>query len=56
MEKFPDIKVFASGGIRNIDDIKKLRDKGIYGVIFGKAYYEGKITLKELESLIQEDK
>lgn len=56
MEKFPDIKVFASGGIRNIDDIKKLRDQGIYGVIFGKAYYEGKITLKELESLIKEDK
>ncbi|MEL6562044.1 MAG: 1-(5-phosphoribosyl)-5-[(5-phosphoribosylamino)methylideneamino] imidazole-4-carboxamide isomerase [Bacteroidota bacterium] len=56
MEKFPDIKVFASGGIRNIDDIKKLKDLGIYGVIFGKAFYEGNITLKELESLIAEDK
>lgn len=55
MEKFPDIKVFASGGIRNIDDIKKLKDLGIYGVIFGKAFYEGKITLKELESLIADD-
>lgn len=56
MTKFPDIKVFASGGVRNIDDIKKLRDLGLYGIIFGKAYYEGNITLKELESLIVEDK
>ncbi|MGB3466775.1 MAG: 1-(5-phosphoribosyl)-5-[(5-phosphoribosylamino)methylideneamino] imidazole-4-carboxamide isomerase [Cyclobacteriaceae bacterium] len=55
-KQFPDLKVFASGGIRNIDDIKKLRDQGLYGVIFGKAFYEEKITLKELESLIAEDK
>jgi len=55
MDKFTGIKVFASGGIRNIDDIKKLRDQGVYGVIFGKAFYEGKIQLKELESLILQE-
>ena len=53
-EKFPELRVFASGGIRNIDDIKMLRDQGLYGVIFGKAYYEGKIKLKELEQMILE--
>ena len=51
-EQFPELRLFASGGIRNIDDIKKLRDQGLYGVIFGKAFYEGKIDLKELEQVI----
>ena len=51
IERFPDISVFASGGVRGIDDLKKLRDTGVHGVIFGKAYYEGKITLKEIEEL-----
>ena len=51
--KFPELCIFASGGVRNIDDMKRLRDMGIYGVIFGKAFYEGRITLKELEAFIQ---
>ena len=50
MQKFPELCLFASGGVRNLDDIKRLRDIGLYGVIFGKAFYEGKITLKELET------
>lgn len=50
MDRFPGICVFASGGIRSMDDIERLADMGIYGVIFGKAFYEGKITLKSLES------
>ena len=49
MERFPGIHIMASGGVRNIDDIKKLNDLGIYAVIFGKAYFENRITLKELE-------
>lgn len=49
VKKFPDLQIFASGGVRGMDDIKKLRDLGVYGVIFGKAFYEGKITLQELE-------
>lgn len=49
IKKFPELCFFASGGVRDVDDIKRLRDIGLYGVIFGKAFYEGKITLKELE-------
>ncbi|MDI9357120.1 MAG: 1-(5-phosphoribosyl)-5-[(5-phosphoribosylamino)methylideneamino] imidazole-4-carboxamide isomerase [Chitinophagaceae bacterium] len=56
LEKFPDICLIASGGIRNIDDIKKLQDLGVYGIIFNRAYYEGKITLKELENFITHNK
>ena len=48
INKFPEIKLFASGGISCIDDIKKLEDLGVHGVIFGRSYYEGKIKLDEL--------
>ncbi len=51
MDRFPDLCVFASGGVRNMDDIRKLDEAGLYGVIFGKAFYEGNITLKDLEDL-----
>lgn len=50
--RFPDLCILASGGVRNVDDIKKLNDMGIFAVIFGRAYYEGKITLKELENFL----
>jgi phosphoribosylformimino-5-aminoimidazole carboxamide ribotide isomerase len=44
------IPVIASGGISDIEDIKKLlaiQDKGIFGAITGRALYEGKLDLKE---------
>jgi phosphoribosylformimino-5-aminoimidazole carboxamide ribotide isomerase len=52
LDKFKDLKVLASGGIRGVDDIKKLNEMGIYSVIFGKAYYEGILNLKDLEQFL----
>jgi len=52
INRFPDIKLLASGGVRNIDDIKELADLGVFATIFGKAYYEGKIKLEELEAFL----
>ena len=49
LDKLPDMEIIASGGIASMDDILKLSEMGIPGVITGKAIYEGKITLKELE-------
>lgn len=46
---FASLFLIASGGISNMDDIYRLADMNIPGVITGKAIYEGKITLKELE-------
>lgn len=46
---FASLYLIASGGISNMDDIYRLADMNIPGVITGKAIYEGKITLKELE-------
>lgn len=52
IDRFPDICVLASGGVRSVDDIKRLNDMGVFAVIFGKAYYEGRIKLKELEEFL----
>jgi phosphoribosylformimino-5-aminoimidazole carboxamide ribotide isomerase len=52
IKKFPELKVLASGGVRGVDDIKKLNDMGVFAVIFGKAYYEGVLNLKDLEQFL----
>jgi phosphoribosylformimino-5-aminoimidazole carboxamide ribotide isomerase len=49
VKRFPDIKLLASGGVRDLDDIKKLSDIGVFATIFGKAYFEGKLKLEDLE-------
>ncbi len=50
--KFSDLKIIASGGVSEMKDLEKLNDQGVFGVIVGKAIYEGKISLKELEKFI----
>ncbi len=52
IKNFPNIECIASGGIRNIKDIKNLIKIGCYGVIIGKAIYENFISLKELHKII----
>ncbi len=48
------IDTIASGGVRDIQDIKKLLDtKVVAGVIVGKAFYEGTIDLKEAFELVK---
>ncbi|MCY4491482.1 MAG: 1-(5-phosphoribosyl)-5-[(5-phosphoribosylamino)methylideneamino] imidazole-4-carboxamide isomerase [Thaumarchaeota archaeon] len=39
--------VIASGGISGICDVQKVREKNAFGVILGKALYEGNISIKE---------
>ncbi len=46
------IKLIASGGIATFDDIPKLADIGCEGTIIGKAIYENRISLKQLEAYI----
>lgn len=50
--KFSDLHIIASGGVSEMKDLEKLNDQGVFGVIVGKAIYEGKISLKELEKFI----
>lgn len=46
------LKLIASGGISAFDELPKLLEMGCEGVIIGKAIYENKISLKQLEQFI----
>ncbi len=48
MSNYPELHLIASGGVSSLDDIHQLNDAGIPAVVFGKALYEGRFTLKEL--------
>ena len=49
MEAFPDIHLIASGGVSSDEDILALDKAGIPAVVFGKAWYEGRIDLEKLK-------
>jgi phosphoribosylformimino-5-aminoimidazole carboxamide ribotide isomerase len=50
-----EIKLIASGGISTFDELPKLAELGCEGTIIGKAIYEGRISLKQLEQYILEN-
>lgn len=41
------VNITASGGVSSLEDVRALRETGIYGAIIGKAYYTGAISLPE---------
>ena len=46
------IKIIASGGVSNLEDLKRLKEisdekKNLEGVIVGRAIYENKVNVKE---------
>ncbi len=53
LKKYPHMNMITGGGIRGIKDIEKLRDIGIKNVIFGRAFYDGNITLNELKNYLK---
>ena len=52
LEQTPNIKLIASGGISTFDELPKLAELGCEGTIIGKAIYENRISLKQLENYI----
>ena len=52
LEQIPNIKLIASGGISTFDELPKLAELGCEGTIIGKAIYENRISLKQLENYI----
>ncbi len=52
LKKSHEVKLIASGGISTFEELPKLAELGCEGVIIGKAIYENKISLKELEQYI----
>ena len=47
LQKTVSCNIVASGGVTTLDDVKRLRDMGLYGAIIGKAYYAGTLDLAE---------
>ena len=46
-KEFPELDIIASGGVSTLEDIRTLRDMGLWGAIVGKAYYVGAIDLRQ---------
>lgn len=47
-DRTPEVNIIASGGVSNLSDIEKLAEMNLFGVIVGKAIYEGRVTLADL--------
>ena len=50
--RFPDLKLIASGGIRHVEDIKKLQEQGIFAVVLGNALNDGRISIEEIKKFM----
>ena len=54
MQQIPSLYLIASGGVSSMNDIRNLDAAGIPAVVTGKAIYENRITLKEIQNFIEE--
>lgn len=52
LKEIKNIKLIASGGISTFDELPRLAELGCHGVIIGKAIYENRITLKQIENFL----
>ncbi|MEM1218804.1 MAG: 1-(5-phosphoribosyl)-5-[(5-phosphoribosylamino)methylideneamino] imidazole-4-carboxamide isomerase [Bacteroidota bacterium] len=50
LDRYQDLQLIASGGIRSEGDLQDLQQIGCAGAIFGKAYYEGLLTATDLQA------
>lgn len=52
LQAHPELLLIASGGVSCLDDIRRLEEAGVPAVVFGKALYEGRISLHDLSQWI----
>ena len=52
LERFPGLFLIASGGVSGISDIELLERSAVPAVVFGKAFYEGKLKIEELKHFL----
>ena len=53
LSRYPQVRVQASGGVRDIADMEQLRDLGVPAAITGKALLDGKISTAEVNAFLQ---
>ena len=56
LQRFLDLYLIASGGVSGVGDIRELDSAGVPAVVFGKAFYEGRISKEELRNLFNQTK
>lgn len=54
LAEIENLKITASGGICSVEEIKKLKQTGVYSAILGKALYEGVIDLQQAVKAAEE--
>lgn len=52
LEHYPDLFLIASGGVGSTADLQALHRAGLPAAVFGKAYYEGRIQLEDLQTFL----
>ena len=52
IKAFPQLHLIASGGVSSNDDIARLQQAGIPSVVFGKAFYEGRLAFESMAKRI----
>jgi phosphoribosylformimino-5-aminoimidazole carboxamide ribotide isomerase len=53
LKKFPSLHLIASGGISCYEDLFTLNEAGCKGAIIGKAFYEGKISMQQIDNFLK---
>jgi phosphoribosylformimino-5-aminoimidazole carboxamide ribotide isomerase len=51
-DNFPDLKLVASGGVRSVEDIRRLNDMGLFAVIMARSLYEDRLHLDDLKEFL----
>jgi len=46
------LRVIASGGIRDVDDLKSIERAGAAGAVIGRALYDGGVSLREAKAAL----
>jgi phosphoribosylformimino-5-aminoimidazole carboxamide ribotide isomerase len=54
IKEFPTLNLIASGGVSCYEDLFTLQEAGCSGAIIGKAFYEGKITMQQIELFLKQ--
>jgi phosphoribosylformimino-5-aminoimidazole carboxamide ribotide isomerase len=53
LKKVTGLQVVASGGVSSLDDVRRVQEAGLAGVIIGRALYEGQISLTDAMALCE---
>lgn len=53
LRRYPDVALQGSGGVRNLDDLRELRDVGCAAAITGRALLDSAITLDEVTTFLR---